>query len=151
MVQRAVNKKAKASLKSTIMVWDLDIHCSQSHCLFNNTILKVQTQRITAKDYSRLEKPKTKDLKSAFLHGNIVELAKKKNKQKKFKCWRKCTRKSKETPATSNNIVNATKKKKSVTLVKSYVLIVIKKVTLPAIIPSQKTSVDLDNLRSINW
>ena len=41
-----------------------------------------------------------------------MEPIKKEDKQKKFKCQRKCTREPKKTPATSNNTVNAAKKKK---------------------------------------
>ena len=80
MMQRVVNTKAKAGLKSTILVWDLDIYYFWSHCPSNNTTLKMQTQRITAKDSSCFEKPKTKDPKLALLYNNIVKSAKKENK-----------------------------------------------------------------------
>ena len=43
MVQRAVNVKAKAGLKSSIMVWDSDIHCHQGHCASNSIASNVQT------------------------------------------------------------------------------------------------------------
>ena len=59
IVQRAVNAEAKAGLKSTIMVQDLDIYCFQGYCLSNNIALKVQIQGIIAKNFSRPEKPKT--------------------------------------------------------------------------------------------
>ena len=112
IVQRAVNAEAKASPRSTIMVRDLDIHCPQSHCLSNNTALKVQTQETTVKDSSYPKKPKTKDLKSVPLHDNLAELAKKEDKQKRFKRQRERIREPKETPATGDNIVNTAKKKK---------------------------------------
>ena len=72
----------------------------------------MQTQKTAAKDFSRPKKPKTKDLKSVPLHDDPAEPAKKKNKQKRFKRQQECTKKSKEIPATSNNTINAAKKKK---------------------------------------
>ena len=80
MVQRAINAKAKAGLRSTIIVQDLDIRCSQGHCPSNNTALKVQTQRTTAKNSFYPEESKTKDSKSVLLHNNLTEPAKKKDK-----------------------------------------------------------------------
>lgn len=41
MVQKELNAKAKASIKSNIMVRDLDIYCLRGHCLSNNTTAKV--------------------------------------------------------------------------------------------------------------
>ena len=112
MVQRAINAKAKAGLRSIIMVRDSDIYYSQGHCLFNNTASKVQTQGTTAKNFSHLEEPKIKDPKSVLLRNNPAEPVKKKDKQKKFKRRQKCTRESKKTPATSDNTIDAAKKKK---------------------------------------
>ena len=86
MVQKAVNIKAKVGLRSIIMVQNLDIYCSQGYRSFNNTALKMQTQGTIAKDFSHLEKFKIKDPKSALLHDNIAEPAKKEDKQKRFKC-----------------------------------------------------------------
>ena len=45
----------------------------------------MQTKRIAVKDYSRLEEPKTKDLKSVPLYDDPVEPTKKENKQKRLK------------------------------------------------------------------
>ena len=112
MIQRAVNAEAKAGLRSTIMVRDSDIHCSQGHRPSNNAASKVQTQGITAKDSSRFKELKTKDPKSVPLRKNLAEPAKKKDKQKRFKCRQERTKESKETPATGNNTVDAIKKKK---------------------------------------
>ena len=94
------------------MVRDSDIRCPQGHHLSNNTVSKVQTQKTAAKDSSRLEKLKTKDPKSVPPHDNLAELAKKKDKQKRFKRWQERTREPKETRATSNNTIDAAKKKK---------------------------------------
>ena len=74
--------------------------------------MKIQTQKTTARDFSHPQKPITQDPKSVLLHNNIVESAKKKDKQKKLKHERDCTKKPKKIPATSNNTVDTTKKKK---------------------------------------
>ena len=60
MVQRAVNAKAKAGLKFSIMVWDSDICYLRGHRPSNSTALKVQTQGTTAKDF-HLEESKIKE------------------------------------------------------------------------------------------
>ena len=146
MVQKAINIEAKAGLKSTIMVRNLNIRYSQGYCLFNNTTSKVQIQGTTAKDSSCFEKPKTKNFKSVSPYDNIAMPAKKKNKQKRFKYKQKCIKKLEKIPAISNNIVNATKKKKSVTLVKSRISTAIKKATILGTASSQKISIDLSNL-----
>ena len=62
------------------MVQDLNIYCPQDYCPFNNTASKMQTQEITAKDFSQLKKPKTKDSKSIFLYNDIAKPAKKEDK-----------------------------------------------------------------------
>ena len=112
MVQKTVNAEAKAGLKSTIMVRDSDIYWLQGHCPSNNTALKVYTQETTAKDFSCPNKPKIKNPKSVPPYNNPAELAKKENKQKKFKRPQKRTKEAKETLATDDNTVNAAKKKK---------------------------------------
>ena len=112
MILKDVNAKAKAGLRSTILVQDSDIYCSQGYCPSNNTASKVQTQGTTTKDFSYLKEPKTKDLKSVPLCDNPAEPAKKKDKQKRFKQRQKCTRQPKKIPATGDNTVNVVKKKK---------------------------------------
>ena len=62
MVQKAVNEKAKASLKSSIMVWDADFRCFRGHCLSQNTFAKVQTQDLTIKK-SKPEESRPKETK----------------------------------------------------------------------------------------
>ena len=62
IVQRAVNAKDKASLRSSTMIRDLDICCLRGHRLSNSTVLKVQTQETTAKN-SYLEEAKVKEVR----------------------------------------------------------------------------------------
>ena len=112
MVQKAINAKTKTGLKFTIIVRDSDIHCPWGHRPSNNIVYKVQTQGITAKDFSRPEKPKTKDPKSVPLCDDPAEPAKKQDKQKRLKCQQKRTKKPKESLATGNNTVDVAKKKK---------------------------------------
>lgn len=90
MIQITINIKTKISLRSSIIVWDLNIYCFKSYYLFYNTSLKMQTQISNNKDSSHSKKPKFKDLKPILLHDNIViELIKKKNrKDKKKRFWR---------------------------------------------------------------
>ena len=85
IVQRAINAKAKASLRSIIMVQNLDIRCPQNYHSSNNIALKMQTQKTTAKNFSHPKKSKIKNLKSVFSCDNIAKPAKKKDKQKRFK------------------------------------------------------------------
>ena len=63
MVQKAVNTEAKAGLRSSIMVQDLDIRCPRDHCPSNSTASKVQIQGITVKE-SKSEEFRPKELKS---------------------------------------------------------------------------------------
>ena len=85
MIQKTVNIEVKTSLKSIIMVRDSDICYSQGYYPSNNIALKMKTQGIFVKDFSRSEKSKIKDPKFVSLYNNITELAKKANKQKKIK------------------------------------------------------------------
>ena len=118
MVQRAVNAKAKAGLRSSTMVWDLDACCPKGHRPSHNTSLKVQSQGSNNKDSSRSQEPKPKDLKPALPCDNsAAEPAKKKdrkNKKKKFREQRReYTEEWKEqTPATGVNKVAPKKKLK---------------------------------------
>lgn len=65
MMQKAVNTKAKAGLKFSIMVQDSDIYCSRGYCSSNTTSIasKMQTQGTTKKFC--LEKSRPKNLKPA--------------------------------------------------------------------------------------
>ena len=114
MVQKAVNKKAKAGLKSSTIVRDSDIRCPQGYCPFNSTALKVQIQGIIAKDFSRLEELKAKETK--FVRIDMAEPLEqdkkdKKDRQNKKQKFQK-RRERNNTSATSNNTVDALKKKK---------------------------------------
>ena len=114
MMQRAVNEETKAGLKSSIMVRDSDIHCPRGHRPSNSTASKVQAHGTTTKDSFCLEKPKAKETKS--VHANAVEPSeqdKKDNKNqrdKKRRFWER--RKRSNTPATGNNTIDVSKKKK---------------------------------------
>lgn len=82
----------KTGLKFSTIVQNLDAHCLNNYYLSQNTFSKVQTQ--SSKDFSHFKKTKPKNLKSALPYNNMVELAKKKNKKKKFLGQKqKCTRK----------------------------------------------------------
>ena len=63
MVQRAVNAEAKAGLKSSTMVRELDARCPRGHRPSHNTSLKVQTQGTTAKE-PRTKESRPKEAKS---------------------------------------------------------------------------------------
>ena len=85
MVQKTVNAKAKVGLRSSTMIWDLDIRCPKGYCLFHNSFLKVQNQDF--KNSFCFKKSKFKDLKLTLSYDNIIELTKKKikkNKKKRF-------------------------------------------------------------------
>ena len=83
IVQRAVNTKVKAGLRSSIMVWDLDVRCPRGHHPFHNTFSKMQTQG--SKDSSYFEKPKLKDMKLAPSRNNVAKPAKKEDRKDKKK------------------------------------------------------------------
>ena len=85
MVQKAVNAKAKAGLKSSTMVWKSDARCFRGYRPSHNNFLKVQTQGSSYKDSPRSEKPKPKDPKPAPSCDNVAEPAKKEDKKEKKK------------------------------------------------------------------
>ena len=62
MMQKAVYVEAKAGLKSSNMVQNLDICCPRDYRLSNSIVSKVQTKRTTAKDFY-LEEFKVKKVK----------------------------------------------------------------------------------------
>ena len=66
IVQKTVNIKAKAGLRFSTMVRDLDIWCLRDHCFCNSTASKVQTQETNAKDFLHPKKPKAKDTKPVY-------------------------------------------------------------------------------------
>ena len=87
MVQRAVNAKAKAVLRSSTMVWELNVCYFKNYCPSNNIAAKMQTQKTTIKDF-HLEEAKTKNLKpisSSINAAEPLEQEKKDQKDKKKK------------------------------------------------------------------
>ena len=85
-MQRIVNAEAKAGLKLSTIVRNLDIYCFKGHHLIHNTSSKVQTQGSNNKGFFCFEKPKPKDLKPAPPRDNAVaEPVKKKDKKNKKK------------------------------------------------------------------
>ena len=64
MVQRAVNAEAKAGLRLSIMVRNVDFRCPRSHHLSQNTSTKVQTQGSIVKK-SKPKESRPKDSKPA--------------------------------------------------------------------------------------
>lgn len=66
MVQKIVNAKAKAGLKSSIMVRNSNICCYKGLCLSNSIsiVLKMLTQETTAKK-SHFKKSRSKKIKPA--------------------------------------------------------------------------------------
>ena len=110
MVQRTVNAEAKAGLRSSIMVQDLNARYPKGYRLFHNTSLKVQTQG--SKNSSSSEELKPKDSKPALLRDNVAEPAKKEDRKEKKKRFQNQRREhtEKQTPATDVN-TQAPKKK----------------------------------------
>ena len=63
MVQKIVNIKAKASLKSSIIFWNMDSHYFKNYYLSYNNFAKVKTQGLTIKKSQPKEfKPKDSNL-----------------------------------------------------------------------------------------
>ena len=112
MVQRAVNVEAKASLRSSTIVRELDASCPRGHHPSHNTSFKVQTQGSSHKDSPRSEEPKPKDSKPASSRDDTAEPVKKEDKkEKKKKLWnQRRERTGEQTPATRVN-TKAPKKK----------------------------------------
>ena len=110
MVPRAVNMEAKAGLRSSTMVRELDAHCRRGHCRSHNTSSKVQTQG--SKDSSRSKEPKPKDPKPTPSRDNVAEPTKKENRKKRKKILRNQSREhtGEQTAATGVN-TEALKKK----------------------------------------
>ena len=121
MVQKAVNAEAKAGLRSSIMVRDLDIRCPRGHCPSNSTISKVQTQKTSAKE-PRPEESRPKEAKPAEGKApvpprtNAAEPSEQEKKDKKDQRDKKRRfrerRERNDTLATCDNAIDASKKKK---------------------------------------
>ena len=113
MIQRAVNAKAKADLRLSIMIRDAVSHCSRSHCPSQKTSAKVQTQSSTAKE-SKPKEFRPKDLKPAngktpalLCTNKSGKISRQDNKKEYFK--KKRDRKN-SILATENNAIEGEKK-----------------------------------------
>ena len=120
LVQKAVNAEAKAGLRFSTMVRELDARCPRSHCPSHNTSSKGQTQGTTAKkprtkefrpreakltDGKNLAPPRSKSVepgKTSRIYKRREYLEKKKKKRD----WKN------NTPATGNNANEVGEKKK---------------------------------------
>lgn len=65
MLQRAINVEIKASLRSSVIVWNVESYCFKSYCLFHNTSAKVQIKGLIAKK-SKSEESKFRKSKLAI-------------------------------------------------------------------------------------
>lgn len=87
----------------------------QDHCFSNNIAAKIQTQETIVKDFHS-EKAKAKHPKAIFSHTNTAELLEQNRKNKKNRTKEQkqdITGERKErTPATGDNTINVSKKKK---------------------------------------
>ena len=63
-MQKTVNAKVKAGLKSSTIVQDSDARCFRGHRSSNNTASKMQTQRTTGKTF-KPEESRVKEMKLA--------------------------------------------------------------------------------------
>ena len=91
-MQRAINVEAKAGLKTSTIVWNLDVYCFKDQRPFYNTSLKMQIQETTVKEpctkESRTKKIKLANSKTSVPpHSN--ELVKLNYKEKKKEYWKK--------------------------------------------------------------
>ena len=110
MVQRAVNAKAKPSLRSSTMVRDSDIRCPRGHRPSNSTAAKVQSQE--TKD-SHPEESKVKETRPALSRAKASKSSKQARKEKKKKRHQERQDKDKDqTPASTANATEVQQKKK---------------------------------------
>ena len=66
------------------MVQNIDFHFLKSYYFFNNTAIKVQTQKTIVKDF-HFKKPRAKNPKPLLPYTNMAELLKQSKKDKKKK------------------------------------------------------------------
>ena len=83
-MQKAVNAEAKVSLRSSTIVWDLDICCPRSHRHSNSTISNMQIQWTTAKDFHP-EEPRVKETRPTLSRVEASKPSKWARKKKKKK------------------------------------------------------------------
>ena len=128
------------------MVRDLDIRCPRGHCPSNNTALKVQTQGTSAKDFFHSEKPKTKDPNQSLHVITRQSRLRRKTSRKDLNSNKNALENERKPWPLVTTLLTPLKKRRSMTLVRSCVSTAIRKATIPAIAPSQKTSVSFSNL-----
>lgn len=84
MIQKTVNIEAKAGLRSSVMVWNMDFQYPKSYCPSHNISAKLQIQSITAKNFWP-EKPKAKKVKPILCRVEVDKFLKQAcNKRKKM-------------------------------------------------------------------
>ena len=93
-MQKIINTKAKAGLKSNTIIWNLDAYYFKSHRLFYIIFSKIQIQNSNNKNISHSKKSKYKDLKLILPCNNAIKPVKKKDKKRDFKSINKNTNKN---------------------------------------------------------
>ena len=93
IVQKVINAKAKAGLKSNAIAQDLDVCCPRNHCYFYTTLAKIYIQRFNIKKYN-LKESRSKELKPAKKkiappRSNFTKLEKTSHQNKKKKYLKK--------------------------------------------------------------
>ena len=116
MVQRAVNAKYKAVLKSSTRVRDSDACCAWGHRPSHITLVKIQTQGFNIKESkpeeSRLKKLKpAKDKSPVLPRSKITKPGETSHPDKRKRYFRKKRDQKNNTPATGNH-ANAIEGKK---------------------------------------
>ena len=113
-MQRAVNAEAKAGLRSSIMVRDVDSRCPRGHRPSQNTSTKVQTQGSTVKE-SKPEESISKELKPADgktpAPPRTDESEKTSRQDKKKEYFKKKRNRKNSNPATADNAIEGEKKR----------------------------------------
>ena len=84
MVQMAVNIEAKAGLRSSTIVRNLDTHCPRGQRPSNSTASKMQTKGTTIKDFHP-EEPKVKEAKPTSSWAKASKSSKQTRKKRKKK------------------------------------------------------------------
>ena len=110
MVLKAVNVKAKAGLRSSIMIRDSDIRCSKGHRFSYSTASKMQTKWSIAKDFY-LEEFKVKEARPILFWAEASKPSKQAHKEREGKKHQK-KRDKKQTPASTANATEVQQKKK---------------------------------------
>ena len=114
MMLRTVNTKAKAGLRSSIMIRNADSYCSRGHRPSQNTSTKMQTQGSIAKKL-KPEESRPKDSKPAdgktLAPPRTNEPRKTFHQDKKKKYLKKKRDRKNSTPATGDNAIEGEKKR----------------------------------------